>query len=144
MPTYSTGDFERIAAAVNVRIDVVCQYRNDFESAATWYRSDLKSPRRIPPSTLKRRTRQIAAAARKLLRHLEIYDYRNAADGPGDWALLEALASAKDGTEDDVIRATDRVARLAEIFDAIDALQFLEQQGGSATVDATQLGRSGT
>jgi hypothetical protein len=95
----------------------------------------------VPPSTIKRQARLIAAAAKKLLRHLEIYDYRNAAEGPQDLALLDALACAEDGTENYVIRATERVGRLAEIFDGIDATQELERRGRKAADDAANIGR---
>jgi hypothetical protein len=139
--TYSTNDFACIAAAIGIKIDDVVRYRNDFEAIAAWYRSDLRSPRRTPPSTIKRRVRQIAAASKRLLQHLEIYDYRNAADEPRDWALLEALTSVEDGTEDDVLLAAERVARLAEIFDGIDAVQFLQRQADRATLDITRFSR---
>ena len=61
---------------------------------------------------------------------------------PPDWALLEALASAEDGTEDDVIRATERVGPLAEIFYAIDAAQELERRGRNAADDAAKIGKT--
>ena len=141
MPTYTTEDFEEIAAAIGVKVSQVIRHQNRFEAAAALYRSDCRSPRRVPPSTIARRARAIAAAAKKLLHHLEVLDYRNAADGPGDFGLLEALASAEGGTEDDVIRATERVGRLAEIFDAIDAAQELEQRGRKAAKDAAETGK---
>jgi hypothetical protein len=141
VPTYSTKDFEHIAASIGVGLLDVIQYRNAFEAAATWYRADCRRPRRVPPSTIRRQARLIAGAAKKLLRHLEIYDYRKAFEGPPDWALLEALASAEEGTEDDVIRATERVGRLAEIFNAIDAAQELERRGRNAADDAAKIGR---
>ena len=141
VPTYSTEDFEHIAVAIGVEVLDVIPYRNAFEAAATWYRADCNTPRRVPPSTIKRQARLIAAAAKKLLRHLEIYDYRNAPEGPRDLALLEALASAEDGADDDVLRASERVARLVEIFDGIDAAQELRRLGGEAANDAAPIGR---
>src|SRR5688572_16586315 len=107
-----------------MKVNDVVRYRNDFEAVAAWYHSDLRSPERTPPSTIERRVRQIATAAKRLLKHLKICDYRDAADGPRDWVLLEALTLVENGTEDDVLLATERVARLAEIFDVIDAAQF--------------------
>jgi hypothetical protein len=141
VPTYSTEDFEHIAVAIGVEVRDVIRYRNTFEAAATWYRADCRRPRRVPPSTIKRQAMLIAAAAKKLLRRLEIYDYRNAPEGPQDLALLEALASAEDGAEDDVLRASERVARLVGIFDGIDAAQELQRCGGKAANDAAQIGR---
>lgn len=114
MATYSNEDFERIAAAIGVSPLAVADYRNQFEAAAAWYRADCLSPRRVPPSTIKRQAKAIAAAAKRLLWHLEIYDSRNAGEGPQDLALLEALALSDDGTEENVIRASERVTRLVD------------------------------
>ena len=111
MPTYSSEDFERIAAAIGVDPRGVARCLDEFEAAAAWYRSDCRTPRRVPPSTLERQAKQIAAAARRLLRHLEIYDYRNAHEGPSDLALLEALALAEDGSEAEAIQQTEREPR---------------------------------
>ena len=61
----------------------------------------------MPSSKRIAKAKQIAAAAKKLLRHLKIYDYRDA-DDPGDWGLIEALASTRHGTEDAIIRAKQR------------------------------------
>jgi hypothetical protein len=98
VPTYSNDDFERIATALGVSPHAVVSHRNEFEAAAVWYRADCSSPRRVPPSTIIRQANMIAAAAKKLLGHLEIYDYRDALKGPPDLALLEALALAEDGS----------------------------------------------
>jgi hypothetical protein len=48
---------------------------------------------------------QIANAAPKLLPHLKVYDCRKALDGPGGITLLQFLASAENGAEDEVVRA---------------------------------------
>jgi len=72
--------------------------------------------------------KQIAKDARKLLGHLEVCDPRGAEDGPGTITLLEFLAFADDNDEDAVKRATARVGRLVEIFDAIDAARDLERR----------------
>ena len=141
MPTYSPEDFELIAAAIDMSPRAVADYRNRFEAAAEWYRSDCRSPRRVPPSTIMHQAGLIAAAAKRLLRHLEIYDYRKVSEGPRDLALLDALSLADDGIEDEVIRAAERVGRLAEIFDGIDAAEELERRGLAAADDASQTGR---
>ena len=114
MATYSREDFERIAAAIGKDVADVMQHEKSFEAAALWYRQDCRAPKapgRVAPSNMSKRMTQIANDARKLLRHLEVYDPRQAADGPGPIAFLEFLASADDGTEDEVIRATARVGR---------------------------------
>ena len=119
----------------------VADCRNQFEAAAAWYRADCRSSRRVPPSTIKRQANGIAAAAKRLLRHLEIYDSCNAAEGPRDVALLEALALADDGIEENVIGASERVARLVAIFEGIAAAQELERRGRQAATDAATIGK---
>ena len=143
MATYSKEDFERIAAAIGKDVADVVQHGTSFESAAHWYRQDCRAAKassRVAPSNMSKRMTQIANAARKLLRHLEVCDPRQAPDGPGAIALLEFLASADDGTEDDVIRATARVGRLVEIFDSIDAARELERRARKAALDAVRIG----
>jgi hypothetical protein len=143
MPTYSNADFERIAAAIEKDIDHVIGYENRFEAATTWYRLNATAPRgRGPtPSTMIRSVKQIANIARKLLRHLEVYDYRNASDGPGDIALVECLASADEGTEDEITRATAQIGRLVEIFNAVDSTRFLERCAREAGKDAGRISK---
>jgi hypothetical protein len=138
---YSTQDLENIAAAIKVNMRRVGELRNQFDAAAAWYRADLGSPRRTPPSSIRRQASAIAAAARRLLRHLEIYDYRKALEGPRDLELLDALALAGNGAEEDVLRASERVARLIDIFDAIDACQELEHRAQQAVKNALEIGR---
>jgi hypothetical protein len=79
--------------------------------------------------------------AKTALKQLDVYDYRKAPDGPGDTTLLEFLASAETGGEDEIINATAQIGRLAEIFDAIDAARLLEGCGRKAAEDAKHLSR---
>jgi hypothetical protein len=159
MPTYSRNDYEGIATAIGKD---VTEHENEFEAAATWYRLDSRSrqakaglpkakaasspkKRNLPreeqkrPSDMRKRMKQIGDAARKLLRRLEVWDYRLAPDGPTDIDLLAFLASAEGGTEHDVIQATARIGRLVEIFEGIDAARFLELRAQEAAEVATQL-----
>jgi hypothetical protein len=138
MPTYSKADFERIAAAIDKDVAHVIRYENRFEAAATWYRLNTAAPqgKGPTPSMMIRSVKQIANTARKLLRHLEVYDCRNAPDGPGDIALLECLASADQGTEDEITGATAQIGRLMEIFNAVDSTRFLKRCAREATKDA--------
>jgi hypothetical protein len=145
MPTYSKKDFELIAAAVNKDVAHIIRYEKHFEAAATWYRLDCRGSniKRATPSVIKDRMDKIARAARRLLKWLDIDhrdNYRYAADGPRDFALLEFLASAENGNEDEVTRATARVERLVEILDAADAAQKLEHLARKAADDAVQIG----
>jgi hypothetical protein len=140
VPTYSNEDLERIAAVIGVGPLAVADCRKQFEAAAAWYRSDY-SPCRVAPSIVKRQAKAIAAAAKRLLCHLEIYDYRKASEGPTDLALLEALAFADDDIEENVIRASERVVLLVKIFDGIDGAQELGRHAGAAADDAKQRAR---
>jgi hypothetical protein len=110
MATYSRENFEQIAAAIRKDVTHVCQHEKRFEAAAMWYRlarNALKN-QRATPFVMRRRMTQIANAARKLLRHLGVWDPAQAPDGPGI-AVLQVLASTDDGTEDAVVRATARI-----------------------------------
>lgn len=140
MPIYSDGDFGRIAAAIGVDAMVVAQHKNQLEAAACWFRLDRGAKDRVAPSILKRKLEQIEKSARRLLSHLSVVDLRDAPDGPGDPAVLAALASTDDGIEDTVMRATARVGRLGEMFDAIDAARDLEQRARQAQKDTDLIG----
>jgi hypothetical protein len=139
--SYSKQDLERVAETIGKRLAHVMRYANRFEAAATWYRLCCRAPEGIHLAGTAKRMQQISNAARRLLRQLEVYDYRTAPDGPGDTALLEFLASAETGGEDEIINATAQIGRLADIFDAIDAARLLESRGRTAARDAKQLSR---
>jgi hypothetical protein len=138
MPTYSREDFERIAAVVGVDPGEVAKHHNSFESAAAWYRSDCRSPVRVPPSTNKRKARLIAVSAKRLR---TLLGYGPEAKEPDDWPLLETLAVAGNCSQEDVIRAAERVKRLAAIFDGVDAALELERLGQKAANDAAEIGK---
>jgi len=143
MATYSKEDFERIAVAIGKHVGDVMQHEKSFEAAALWYRQDCRAPKapsRVAPSAMSDKMKQIAKDARKLLGRLEVYDPRQAADGPGAIALLEFLASAEDGTENEVMWATARVGRLVEVIEAVDAARELERRAGKAAEDAVRIG----
>ena len=138
---YSDDDLQQIAGSIGVCASRIYAHRHFFESAATWYRADSRAPNPVPPSTIKRRAKLIVAASKKLLQHLTARKgYGD--DGPEDWELLQALSCAENGSEDDVIRATGRVARLAEILEAIEASQLLKGCAETAAEDAAQSARS--
>ena len=142
MATYSNEDFERIAAAIRVRASCIEQYEKKFEEAAMWYRlgRNAREIRRTPPAIMRKRMMQIANAARKLLRHLDVRDQSQAADGPGI-AVLQALASADPGNEDAVVRATARIGRLVEILEARDAVRELERRAEIAGQEVVRIGK---
>jgi len=143
MATYSQEDFEQIATAIGKDVIDVLRHERSFDAAAVWYRLDSRSPKapdRIAPSTMSNRMKQIAKDVRKLLKHLEVHDPREAEDGPGATSLLEFLASAEDDDEDAVKRVTARMGRLVEILDSIDAAREIERRAGKAAEDAVQIG----
>ena len=133
MATYSRVDFERIAATIGCDVGDVWRFEKQFEAAAMWYRLGLNALKiqRTTPSVMRKQMTQIANAARKLLRHLEVRNPAQAPDGPGI-AILQVLASADGGSEDPVVRATARIGRLVEILEAVDAAQELERRLRSA------------
>ena len=92
------------------------------------------------PFVMRKQMTQIANAARKLLKHLEVTDPAQAPDGPGI-AVLEVLASADDGTEDAVIRATARIGRLVELLEAVEAARELERRAHKGAEDVVQIGK---
>jgi len=138
--TYSERDFQRVASSIGVPVSRIDPHRHYFESAATWYHLDSQAPSRVPPSTIKRRAKSIAAAARKLLQHLRV-DKDYADDGPGDWELLQVLSYAAQDGENELICATGRINRLAEIFEAVEAAQLLQHCAEKAVEDAVLSGQ---
>jgi len=160
LATYSKDDFERIAAAIGESVANVERHEKHFEAAAMWYRLSRSSSKgkrpsrnandkqlgrkskgkRITPFVMHKRLTQIANAARKLLRNLEVTDPVQAPDGPGI-AILEVLASADDGTEDAVIRATARIGRLVELLEAVEAARELERRAHKGAEDVVQIGK---
>jgi hypothetical protein len=141
MATYSRENLEQIAAAIRRDVTQVCRHEKKFEAAAMWYRlgqNALKN-QRTTPFVMRRRMTQIANAARKLLRHLEVRDPTQAPDGPGI-AVLQVLASADGGSEDAVVRATARIGRLVEILEAVDAAQELGRRAEIGAEDVVRVG----
>jgi hypothetical protein len=168
---YSQKHFERIATALGISAADVLQYRSEFEAAARWYHLNVppakrqggptlelrvqrtkksKGPtglRKQRPtkartlSELRKKAEQVEAAARKLLLHLGVRHLREAPDGPGDRELLTFLASYSGSTEEEVIGATARIGRLAELLEAIDAAGSLEACAYKAAQEAVHFGK---
>ena len=141
MPTYSNDDFERLAVAIGKDVADVKRHEKAFEAAAMWYRlsRNASKGKRVTPYIMRRRMTQIANAAQRLLEHLGVSDPTQAPDGPAT-AVLEVLASANDGTEDAVIRATARLGRLVELLEAVDAARELECRAHKGAEDVVQIG----
>jgi hypothetical protein len=141
MATYTREDFEQIAAAIRSDITHVRRYERQFEAAAMWYRLGRNALKihRTTPSVMRKRMSQIANAARKLLRHLDVRDPAQAPDGPGI-AMLQVLASADGGSEDPAVRATARIGRLVEILEAVDAARELGRRAEIGAEDVVRVG----
>ena len=112
-----------------------------FEAAARWYRLDKRRPTRIAPSKLREKLNQIAKNARRLLKSLGVNNPEEAADGPGDPELLNALVLLGEPNEDAVIEATRRIGRLAEIIDGVAAAAEFERRAKKAAVEVAEIGK---
>ena len=153
--TYSKEDYGRIAKAIDKSPAEVVPYENEFEAAATWYRLNIppaeregastseqrRGPTKKPKtlSALRKKVKQIDAAARKLLTHLGVYRHGEALDGPRDRDLLIFLASYSGATEEEVIQATARIGCLAELSEAINAAKSFQANAATAAQEATNL-----
>ena len=148
METYSTEDHERIAAAIGQDVRDVVEHMRLFEYAADWYGLDRglprdapPRPRRAPPSKMREKLQRLAKNARRLLKDLEIRNHEEAADGPGNFDLLEALAAAEPPSEDAVTNATTRIGQLVTMTDAVDAALELERRALEAAQNAIAIGK---
>ena len=95
METYSSEDYERIAAAIGRNVGDVVEYKQFFEWATDWYGLDCglprdapPRPRRMPPSKMRDKLQRLAKSARRLMKDLEIKNYEEAADGPGNFVAV--------------------------------------------------------
>jgi hypothetical protein len=117
MATYTHGNFEQIATAIGKEVGQIAKHKNRFEAAAYWYRLDRRRPTRIAPSKTREKLDRIAKTARRLLTSLGVNDPDDAADGPRDPEILNALVLAGEPNADPVIEATRRIGRLMERVD---------------------------
>jgi hypothetical protein len=90
---------------------------------------------------LRRKARKVEAAARKLLLHLGVRHHAAAPDGPGDTDLLVFLASFSGASEEQVISDTARVGRLAELMEALNAIQSIEACAFRAAQEASDFAK---
>ena len=140
MATYQRGDFEQIAAAIGVEVSQVAEHESQFEAAALWHGLDRRRPTRVAPSKLRRKLDRVAASARRLLKNLGVKAPDEAADGPGDRDILNALVLAGEPNEDVVIEAARRIGRLLEIIDGVAAAAEFDYR---ANKGATKIGYVG-
>ena len=147
MQSYSREDFEKIATAIGRKVEDVLKCKHLFEWAADWYGLDCglprgvsRGPRRTPPSKMHEKLRRIAKSARRLLRDLEITNYKEADDGPGSFELLAILANVEEPSEDAVVKATRRMGQFATIMDAVEAASELERRALKASEEVLAIG----
>lgn len=139
---YSGENYEEIAAALETLPSRVEQQARCFEAAARWYFLDQRSPKRARPTDIGKQLLQIRDAADRLLAHLGI-NVEDASEGPDDPYIFDALIVAMpSGTEDDVTSATVRIAKLAEIMDAICATLELRNRAHQGADDVAFMGRT--
>ena len=141
-PAYDDERCELIAKAIANDFDVsrVVEHRREFQVAAHWYETQSISPKRMAPHVGRKKLGQISKAARKLLTHLGIDDPADAPDGPGPESIFEALAGVEGQSEPSVTRATERIGRLVEILDAVDAAKDINSTAEQAAKDVEELG----
>ena len=118
---YGQDNFEEIAAAIGVQVEDIRKHAKLFEGAARWYRLDRARLERTAPSSLRRKLDQIAKSARRLLKNLSVVALDEAADGPGDPEILDALILVGERDPTPVVEGTRRIARLVEIVEAVAA-----------------------
>ena len=136
MATYRNADFDQIAAAIGMEVKHVAKHENLFEAAALWYRLNRRRPTRVAPSNLLRKLDSVANSARRLLKNLGVNDPDEAADGPGDRDILDALVLV--GA---VIEATRRIGRLVEIIDGVAAAAEFDRRAKKAATEIAEVGK---
>jgi len=141
MAVYEQSNFEKIAAAISVDVDQVVKHAKLFEAAAHWHWLDTERPERKAPSSLRRKMDTISKNAHRLLKSLGVNDPNNAADGPGDPDILNALVLLGEPKEDPVIQGTRRIGRLVEIIDCVAATAEFERRAKQAATEVTMVGK---
>jgi hypothetical protein len=139
--TYERSNFEKIATAIGVEVGQIVKHENLFAAAARWYRLDKERPERTAPSSLRRKLDTVAKNARRLLKSLGVSDPDEAADGPGDLEILNALVLLGEPNEDPVIKSTRRIGRLAEIIDGVAAAVEFERRATKAAMEVVDIGK---
>ncbi len=141
MAIYTQDNFEQIAAAIGMEVEEIAQHASLFEAAARWHRLDHASPNRTAPSTVRRKLDQIAKNAHRLLKSLGVAALDQAADGPADPEILDALILMDDHDATPVMRAIQRIARLAETMEGVAAAAELSLRAEKAGAEVAKVGK---
>jgi hypothetical protein len=141
MSTYTHSDFKQIATAIDIAVHQVVNLETRFEAAARWFRLDRSRPRRAAPSKRGEKLNQVAKGARRLLKSMGINEPDEAADGPGDPEIFQALVLTGEADENPILEATRRIGRLVEIVEGIVAATELERRAQKAATEVAQVGK---
>ncbi len=79
--------------------------------------------------------------ARRLLKSLGVSSPDEAADGPGDPEIRNALVLLGEPNEDPVIEGTRRIGRFIEIIDGVAAAAEFERRAKKAATEVTRVGK---
>jgi hypothetical protein len=90
---------------------------------------------------LRRKLDKIAKSARRLLESLDVVNLDAAVDGPGDPQILDAMILLGDGDATPVMEATQRIARLVEITEAVAAAAELSRRAEQAAAEVAEVGK---
>ena len=131
---YEEEDVKKIAKAIEVKPDEIKSCLREFEAAATWYGLDQREPKRLYPSELKRRLRRIVNNADRLLKSLGVDSAEDAADGPAEPAILDAITDDRAGDEGPVLSASERLGRFVTLLEGVAAtVEFRDRAKAAAT-----------
>src|SRR5262245_2989063 len=141
MSTYTHSDFEQIATAIGIAAKQVANLETQFEAAALWFRLDKRRPRRTAPSKQREKLNRVAKSARRLLESLGINDPNEAADGPADPEVFEALVLVGESNANPVLEATQRIGRLVQVIEITAAAAEFDRRAKKAAVEAAEIGK---
>jgi len=141
MSTYTHSDFEQIATAIGIAAKQVANFETQFEAAALWFRLDKRRPRRRAPSKQREKLNRVAKSARRLLESLGINDPNEAADGPADPEVFEALVLVGESNANPVLEAAQRIGRLVQVVEFTAAAAEFDRRAKKAAVEAAEIGK---
>ena len=104
-------------------------------------RLDKRRPRRTAPSKRREKLKQVANNARRLLKSLGINDPDEAADGPGDPEIFQALVLIGERNANPVMEATRRIGRLVEIVEGTAGAAEFDRRARKATTEIAEVGK---
>jgi hypothetical protein len=90
---------------------------------------------------MRAKMKQISSSARRLMKHLGVDEPADAADGPGDPYVYEVLTYAPETDRDLVQIATERVGRLIELMEGIEAASVLHRAATEGVESGDRIGR---